>query len=70
MKNITYTLLDANEVEETIGFWRNTKGVHLHSNGEDTKEGIVAYLQRNPDCSFLAKHNDKIVGTGTRRTNK
>ena len=29
---------------------------------EDSAEGITAYLERNPKCSFLAKDNGSIVG--------
>ncbi len=59
---ITYTLLTPERVEEVISFWKQVQGVHLHENGEDTKEGIEAYLNRNPDCSYLAVDNGNIVG--------
>jgi len=59
---ITYELLKTDMVDQTISFWKQIKGVHLHENGEDTKEGIDAYLLRNPDCSYVAIESGKIVG--------
>ncbi len=59
---ITYKLLKTDMVDQTISFWKQIKGVHLHENGEDTKEGIDAYLLRNPDCSYIAVEGEMIVG--------
>ncbi len=59
---ITYKLLTTDMVNQTILFWKQIKGVHLHENGEDTKEGIDAYLLRNPDCSYVAVEEEVIVG--------
>lgn len=59
---IKYRELTPDDVEEAIMFWQNTPGVHLHNNGEDTYEGIVSYLKRNPGFSFIASDDQKIIG--------
>lgn len=46
---------DCNEV---INLWSKTEGIYLHSNGEDSVEGIKAYLDRNSGFSFVA---DKLL---------
>ncbi len=60
---INYKPLTSNQINEAILFWKNTSGVHLHDNGEDTKEGIELYIKRNPECSFIATDGGKIIGT-------
>ena len=62
MKTISYKILESACIDEVLEFWKHTPGVHLHENGEDTKEGIEAYLLRNPNCSFIARDNNEIVG--------
>lgn len=62
MKTIVYNTLESDCIDEVLAFWKHTHGVHLHENGEDTKEGIEAYLLRNPNCSFIARDNNEIVG--------
>lgn len=59
---ITYQPLTPDRTEDALAFWRTISGVHLHSGGEDSKEGIDAYLRRNPGCSYLALDSDTIVG--------
>ncbi len=59
---IEYKELTTDVINEAITFWKNTPGVHLHNNGEDTNEGIAAYLLRNPGCSFIAEDSGKIIG--------
>ena len=62
MVNIIYRLFSKEDCGEVLDFWANTAGVRLHKNGEDTVEGISAYLERNPGFSFVALNEDKIVG--------
>ncbi|MHB1457763.1 MAG: GNAT family N-acetyltransferase [Armatimonadota bacterium] len=51
-------IADYNEVAH---LWQNTEGVGLH-HFEDSREGIMLFLNRNPDMSFIARHDGKLVG--------
>ena len=62
MDSISYHPFTEQDCLEVLSLWANTPGVHLHDNGEDSLEGILAYLERNPGLSFIAKHAGKIVG--------
>lgn len=62
MGKIEYSLFEKEDCIEVLNFWRNIDGIYLHQNGEDSEEGITAYLDRNPGLSFIAKSEDKIVG--------
>lgn len=62
MNVISYDVFNQEACEEVLDLWRNTEGVCLHENGEDTVEGIANYLDRNPGFSFIAKYNEKIIG--------
>lgn len=59
---ITYHVLTPARTEDALAFWRTIPGVHLHSNGEDSRDGIDAYLRRNPGCSYLALDDNTIIG--------
>lgn len=49
------------DYEEVLALWRATEGVGLDKS--DTKEGIAAYLQRNPGLSLVAvDRTGKLVG--------
>lgn len=61
-QDISYIVFEPSYIERVLEFWKGTKGVHIHENGEDTKEGIELYLERNPGCSFIAMDGDKIIG--------
>ena len=43
-----------------MDLWLDSEGVGLSS--ADSKESIQFYLDRNPDMSFVATHNNKLVG--------
>ncbi|HBS58000.1 MAG TPA: GNAT family N-acetyltransferase, partial [Firmicutes bacterium] len=62
MDAVSYHVFTKEACEEVLRLWRNTEGICLHENGEDTVEGITYYLERNPGYSFIAKDNDKIIG--------
>jgi len=62
MVNITYQSFYKDDCQEVLDLWGNTPGIYLHKNGEDSFDGITAYLERNPGFSFVAKHNGKIIG--------
>lgn len=54
----TFTMEDYDEVYQ---LWKNTPGVGLR-NMDDSKEGIERYVNRNPDTSFVAVEDERIVG--------
>lgn len=62
MDTINYHTFTKEACDEVLTLWRNTEGIRLHENGEDTVEGITSYLERNPGYSFIAKYNNKIIG--------
>ena len=43
-----------------IALWRRTEGVGL--NESDTRRAIAAYLRRNPNLSFVAEKDGRIIG--------
>lgn len=57
-----YITFQKQHCEEVLKFWSHIPGIHLHDNGEDSVEGIQAYLNRNEGFSFIAKDEGKIVG--------
>ena len=46
--------------EEIYALWRHSEGIGLSE--ADSREGIDAYLERNPGMSFVALADGKIVG--------
>lgn len=62
MVNVTYRTFTREDCREVLAFWANVPGVHLQKNGEDTVEGITAYLERNPGFSFVAVYEGKVIG--------
>ncbi|MFB9325158.1 GNAT family N-acetyltransferase [Paenibacillus aurantiacus] len=59
-------MLKFREMAETdydvmIGLWRGVEGLEI--SGADSREGITAYLARNPGMSFVAEAEGRIVGT-------
>ena len=62
MDEITYRKLEKCDIENVLSFWVALDGVHLHSNGEESVEGISMYLDRNPGLSYMAMCNWEIVG--------
>lgn len=62
MSTIEYRVMQDKDIEAALLFWENMEGVHLHSNGEETHSAIQSYLQRNPNLSFIAVSDLKIVG--------
>lgn len=58
---MTIVPLVIEDYETVYEFWRSVEGMGLSS--ADSKEGIQAYLDRNPGMSLVAKEGDTIVGT-------
>jgi ribosomal protein S18 acetylase RimI-like enzyme len=46
--------------DRVIALWQECEGVGLSH--ADSREGIAAYLARNPGFSFIAKENGSVVG--------
>jgi ribosomal protein S18 acetylase RimI-like enzyme len=59
---ITYMPFSKDNCKDVLEFWANIPGIHLHSNGEDSIDGIAAFLERNTGCSFIVKDDNKIIG--------
>jgi Acetyltransferases len=59
---ITYQTFCNEDCKDVLEFWSNIPGIHLHSNGEDSIDGIISFLVRNPGLSFIVKEDDKIIG--------
>lgn len=54
-------IMTANDYEELFEMWKNTPNMGLRSL-DDSKEGISAFLKRNPNTNFVAYEEDKLVG--------
>jgi putative acetyltransferase len=48
------------DCDAVIALWRRTEGVGL--NESDTRRAIAAYLRRNPNLSFVAEKDGRIIG--------
>jgi ribosomal protein S18 acetylase RimI-like enzyme len=48
------------DVDAVIALWRRTEGVGL--NESDTRPAIAAFLRRNPNLSFVAENDGRIIG--------
>jgi putative acetyltransferase len=48
------------DYDAVITLWRRTEGVGL--NESDTRRAIAAYLRRNPNLSFVAEKDGRIIG--------
>lgn len=48
------------DYEAVISLWSSTSAMLLRE--ADSKENIHAYLQRNPNLSFVCTNNEKIIG--------
>lgn len=49
------------DYDDVYAFWRNIEGMGL--SGADSREGITAYLNRNPGMSMVARNGDTVAGT-------
>ena len=54
--------MDINYYSEIINLWKNTVGVGL-SGKDDSRKSIKKYLEKNPNTCFVAKYNERIIGT-------
>lgn len=49
------------DYDEVYALWMSCTGMGLN-NLDDSRNGIDAFLKRNPDTCFVAKNDNKIVG--------
>lgn len=47
-------LMTINDYENVYNLWLNTKGMGLNTT-DDSKEGVLKYLNRNPNTCFVAE---------------
>lgn len=58
--NVEITSFTIDAYDQVFALWQQCEGVGLSDS--DSREGIEAYLKRNPGLSFVAKENGKVVG--------
>ena len=54
-------IMTINDYEQVYKLWINTPGMGLN-NLDDSKEGIVKYLKRNPNTCFVVEKHGVIIG--------
>ena len=59
--NIKYRVMVPNDYREVISLWKNAPEISFSDSDEELR--ITKYLQDNPNSSFVACDNDKIIGT-------
>ena len=59
---MTYRIMRAEDYDGAFALWQSTPGMGLNSL-DDSREGIVRYLERNPQTCFVAEEADRICGT-------
>ena len=50
------------DYDKVYALWKSIKGFGIRS-VDDSREGVEAFLQRNPTTSVVAIENDEIVGS-------
>ena len=58
---INYRVMTADDYDAVYQLWLNTPGMGLNT-VDDSKEGIAAYLKRNPTTCFIALYEDTVIG--------
>ena len=59
---MNYRVFTPNDYEATYQLWVNTPGMGLNTT-DDSREGVLKYLHRNPTTCYVAEDSDEIVGT-------
>ena len=60
--NVAIRRMSAEDYDEALALWVTCGGMSLRS-VEDSRAGIAAFLERNPDSCFAAEADGKVVGT-------
>ena len=63
MDDIIFNTMEKWDLEKCIALWSSMPGIKIQESGEDSIEGLAAFLDRNVGLSFTAKINDCIIGT-------
>lgn len=58
---ITIRVMNIKDYDGIYDLWINTPGMGLNTT-DDSREGIHKYLKRNPESSFVAEDDGKIIG--------
>jgi len=58
---VIYREMDISDYGQLIHLWRDVEGMCLRE--ADSKECISKYLLRNPNLSFVAEADQKVIGT-------
>lgn len=53
--------MDKKDYENVYDLWIHTEGMGLNTT-DDSREGIVKYLLRNPTTCFVAEDNENLIG--------
>ena len=53
--------MTAADYDQLYALWLSCKGMGLND-VDDSRKGIERYLRRNPDTSFAAEENERIIG--------
>ena len=59
--DIRISIFNIDTYDDALALWQQSEGVGLSD--ADSREGIAAYLGRNPGMSFIAATNGRVVGT-------
>jgi len=59
--DITISEMKSEDYDDASALWRATEGIGLHDD-VDSRDGIAAYLARNPGASHVARHVNQTVG--------
>jgi len=55
-------VMTKDDYDEAAALWKATPHMGLGS-GDDSREGVARYLERNPGTSFVAVEDGRVIGT-------
>lgn len=55
------SVMTAEDYDDVYALWLATPGMALYET-DDSREGIARYLKRNPNTSFVARENGRLIG--------
>lgn len=59
---ITTRIMTIDDYDKVYELWSSVPGVGLNDT-DDSFDGIIRFFERNPDTSFVAEDDGKIIGT-------
>ena len=60
-QEITIRSMEEADYEKVFGLWKTIKGFGIRS-VDDSKEGVIRFIRRNPGISVVAEANGQVVG--------